>query len=334
MMQGGQPLRLTRDNPLLSRPTMSTETHKFELAINCNSDLSERVSELVQDSLSENTKRAYQSDLKHFTEWGGTIPATDMMIADYLADHADTLSPSTLSRRLASISKAHTARGHANPVQSELVKATMRGIKRNRGTAQKQAKPLLKEDLFAVLSSIDNSLKGLRDRALLLIGFAGGFRRSELVSINCNDIERRRQGIVITIRSSKTDQEGKGRQVGIPYGRTRWCPVTSLDEWMSVADIEDGPIFTRIDRHGNLIRQCLSSEAVSLVIKERVNSIGFDPNLYSGHSLRSGFATSAAQAGISSWKIRQQTGHASDVMLARYIRDGELFTDNAAGLLL
>ena len=192
----------------------------------------------------------------------------------------------------------------------------------------------MKEDLFAVLAATGETLKDSRDRALLLIGFAGGFRRSELVAINCSDVERVRQGIVVHVRRSKTDQEGVGRKIGIPHGRTRWCPVTALTEWIESAGIDDGPVFRPVDRHGYVDGARLSGEAVSLVIKSRVMAAGLDPVQYSGHSLRAGLATSAAAAGVSSWKIRQQTGHASDAMLARYIRDGELFVDNAAGVLL
>lgn len=292
------------------------------------------VREYVRDAISDNTKRAYKSDLRHFMDWGGTIPATDVMLADYLAQHAEMLSIATLVRRIASISKVHSSKGLSNPAQSELVKSTMRGIKRTHGQPQHRAKPLIKEDLFSVLTAMGNSLKDIRDRALFLVGFAGGFRRSELIAINVNHIESVRQGMVIHVQRSKTDQEGVGRKVGIPYGRTRWCAVTALNDWMEGAGIEDGPVFRRVDRHGNLLDGRLSGEAVSMVVKARVTAIGLAPDDYSGHSLRAGLATSAAFAGVSSWKIRAQTGHASDAMLARYIRDGELFVDNAAGVLL
>ncbi|MEF2559286.1 site-specific integrase, partial [Aurantimonas sp. C2-5-R2] len=166
--------------------------------------------------------------------------------------------------------------------------------------------------------------KDIRDRALLLIGFAGGFRRSELVGLDVADVETVRQGLVITLRRSKTDQTGAGRKIGIPHGRTRWCPVAALEVWLSTFGIEAGPILRGINRHGRVGDQRLSGEAVSIIVKKRLAAAGFDPEGYSGHSLRAGFATSAAQAGASSWKIRQQTGHASDAMLSRYIRDGEL----------
>jgi integrase len=279
-------------------------------------------------------RRAYLSDLAHFEGWGGCIPASDTMVASYLAAHAETLSVATLVRRLSSISKAHAARGVANPVRAELVRATLRGIRRRRGTAQREAKPLLKDDLFAVLDTMGNTLRDARDRALLLIGFAGGFRRSELVAIDIGAVEFVRQGIIITILRSKTDQLGTGRKVGIPVGRTRHCPVGALEDWMAQAGLSEGPVFRPVDRHGRIHPNALTGEAVSLVIKKRVAAAAINPAAFSGHSLRAGFVTSAAQAGVSTWRIRQQTGHTSDTMLQRYIRDGELFVKNAAEAIL
>jgi integrase len=296
--------------------------------------LSDEVIALVENSISDNTRRAYQSDLAHFEAWGGQLPADPAVVASYIAAHAVTLSVATLVRRLATISKAHEARGMPNPCRSEIVRATLRGVKRTRGIAQREAKPLLKEDLFRVLDTIGDGVKGARDRALLLIGFAGGFRRSELCAITCTDIERVRQGMIISLRRSKTDQEGAGRKIGIPFGRTRHCPVVALDHWLTASGIDHGPIFRPVDRHGRVAPERLSGEAVSLIVKERVAAAGIDASGFSGHSLRAGFATSAAQAGVSSLKIRAQTGHASDAMLARYVRDGELFVGNAAGALL
>ena len=252
-------------------------------------------------------------------------------MATYLAEHAGKLAVASLVRRVASISIAHEARGFPNPCRAELVRATMRGIKRQLGTAQREAKPLLKEDLFRVLDAIGDGVKDLRDRALLLVGFAGGFRRSELVGLDHSDIERVRQGVIVHLRRSKTDQEGAGRKIGVPYGRTRHCPVLALESWLEISGIETGSLFRPVDRHGRISPDRLSGDAVSVIVKERIAGAGLDPTGYSGHSLRAGFATSAAQAGVSTLKIRQQTGHASDAMLQRYIRDGEIFAENAAG---
>lgn len=325
---------LTRHNPSLSGVTMTAESVSHLRANNFTEGLPSLVGAYVRDSLAENTRRAYLSDLAQFEGWGGSIPATAETVATYLATQADTLSVATLVRRIASISKGHRARGFPSPTASELVRATMRGIKRTRGCAQREARPLLRGDLFAVLDAMGDGLKATRDRALLLIGFAGGLRRSELVGLDVTDIEHVRQGIVLHLRRSKTDQEGHGQKVGIPHGKTRWCPVAAFDAWKTASAVAAGPIFRPVDRHGRMYDVRLSDEAVSLVVRERVAAAGLDPEGYSGHSLRAGLATSAAQAGVPTWRIRTQTRHASDAMLARYIRNGELFITNAAGALL
>jgi integrase len=331
------PLGLTRDNTHLSRPTSVLVPAPFtNLQTSSNLISVGSVADFVRDSIAANTKRAYMCDLAHFERWGGSIPGSADTVASYLAAHADALSVATLVRRLASISKAHEARALPNPTRSELVRATMRGIKRTRSCAQHEARPLLKDDLLLVLDAMGMGigLKAMRDRALLLIGFAGALRRSELVGLDVGDIEHVRQGIVLHLRHSKTDQEGHGQKIGIPHGRTRWCPVTVLNAWVTASGITEGALFRPVDRHGRIQTMRLSGEAIALVVRERVAAAAFDPALYSGHSLRAGLATSAAQAGVPTWRIRAQTRHASDTMLARYIRTGELFVDNAAGALL
>ena len=344
---GDQEWRLTPDNPHLSGPkTGASEADQEDpspghegpdagqkFAIDCT-NVAHAVASYVDAGIAPATRRAYRADLDHFRAWGGDVPATDAHVAAYIAAHATTLKVATLTRRLAAISVAHEAASLPNPVRSPLVRATMRGVRRERGSAQRQAKPLLREDLFAVLAAMGDGVKDARDRALLLLGFASGFRRSELVGLDCADIEHVRQGAVVTLRRSKTDQDGEGRKVGIPFGRTKWCPVAALDQWLEAAGIVEGAIFRRVDRHGRVSAERLSAEAVSLIVQQRVAAAGYDPAAFTGHSLRAGLATSAAQAGVSAWRIRQQTGHASDAMLARYVRDGELFVDNAAGALL
>jgi integrase len=316
---------ITSDNYYLSRPKPGLS--------DCT-DLPEAVASYIRDSLAENTRRAYQSDLHHFEVWGGSLPASPETVAAYLAAHAERLTVTTLIRRLAALSKAHQARGLSNPIRSELVRATLRGIKRKRRRAQLQAKPLLRDDLLLVLDAMGDDLKDLRDRALLLVGFAAGLRRSELVALDVADVEHVRHGIVLHLRRSKTDQDGQGHNIGIPYGRNRWCPVTCLDAWLSASGIAENAIFRPVHRHGRVHNARLSGEAVAVLVRERIAAAGLDPVGYSGHSLRAGFATSAAQAGVPAWRIKAQTRHASDVMLAHYIRQGELFNDNAAGALL
>jgi integrase len=322
---------LTRDNPLLSRPIKA----QLNLSINCtNGVLPNTVASYVCDSLAHNTRRAYLSDLAEFERWGGSIPAPAETIAEYLAARADALAVATLVRHLASISKAHEAHGLPNPIRSELVRATLRGIRRAKGSAQREAKPLLRDDLLMVLDATGDGPKDIRDRLLLIIGVAGALRRSELVGLDVEDIEHVRQGIILHLRRSKTDQHGKGRKIGIPFGRSRWCPVAALEAWKAASGITLDAIFRPVDRHGHVLPARLSGEAVSLIVRERIAAAGLDPSRYSGHSLRAGLATSAAQTGVPTWRIRAQTRHASDAMLTRYIRDGELFTENAAGALL
>jgi integrase len=348
---------LTPDNSHLSGPTsdrlVATTKHgeiRHLRAIDCTesefksfeifqvrnqaAESSVDVSTLLRASVADNTRTAYALDLRHFEAWGGPIPASPEQVAAYIAEHAGKLAVATIVRRVAALSKAHQALGAENPCESLLVRATLRGLRRTFGTAQKQAKALLRDDLFLVLDAIGCDLKDSRDRALLLLGFAGGFRRSELVGLNLVDIEQVRQGLIVTLRHSKTDQEGAGRKIGVPHGRTRHCPVAAVSDWLKRSGIIEGAIFRPINRHGQLQPKRLSGDAVSEVIRERLAAACMNTEGYSGHSLRAGFATSAAQAGASTLKIRAQTGHASDAMLSRYIRDGELFGGNAAGMVL
>ncbi len=324
----------TSDNPLLSEPKNGAEPALIERHGPEAHSSSGRVLGYVRAAVSHNTRRAYQSDLRHFLDWGGSMPATDAAVAEYLADHAGSLSVATLARRLAAICKAHTTHGLSSPTSSELVRMTMRGIRRGHGRPQRQVAAAVKEDILAMVAGLGEGLKDRRDRALILIGFAGAFRRSELVAVNCTDIGHVPQGIVLTIARGKTDQEGRGRRVGIPYARGLVCPVKALDAWLSASGIGDGPVFRSVRRQGGVGPNALSPEAVALIVKQRAAAAGLDPGRYSGHSLRAGLATSAARAGVPVWKIRDQTGHASDAMLGRYVREGELFLGNAAGAIL
>ena len=326
---------LTRDNLPLSKPKIAIDCivpapDKQDLQLIAKT---QKLDDLIEAAISPNTRRAYRTDMQHFKDWGGTVPTSPETLADYLAAHAGVLSVATLARRLVAIGKAHTMQGHPNPASSDLVKLTMRGVRRLHGRPQRQAAAAIKADILAMVAGLDMGMKSIRDRALILIGFAGAFRRSELVGLDFADIDHVSHGIVITLRKSKTDQEGLGRKIGIPFARGLVCPVLALKAWLEKANITDGPIFRPVDRHGHIIDTRLSGEAVAVIVKERAKAAGLDPSKYSGHSLRAGLATSAATAGVASWKIRQQTGHASDAMLNRYIRDGELFRDNAAGAI-
>jgi integrase len=319
----------TSDNIQLSEPTSSPSPISSDPV-----RLDPKVKEFLQASIAASTRRAYQNDLDHFLAAGGSLPATSEMVAKYLADHAETLSTSTLARRTVAIGRAHVLRGFVNPAANDLVRITLRGIRRTYGRPQERVRALTKDHLIAINSSLGNSAKDIRDRALLLIGFAGAFRRSELVSIDCNSIERKPAGIVISIQKSKTDQERRGRQIAIPKSDGCLCPVAALDAWLEFAEISQGPMFRPVTRRGQVLPRRLSSEAVALIVKQRSNMIGVGGTRYSGHSLRAGFATSAAIAGVPIWKIKAQTGHASEAALGRYIRSCELFADSPVSAVL
>ena len=291
----------------------------------------DRLRQYVQNADAANTRNAYQADLLHFTQWGGNLPASPQVVAAYLSAHAESLALATLKRRVVAISRAHAALNYPNPTQHELVRLTLRGIARTHGQPQRQVRPLLREDVLAIHASLGSSLRDLRDKALLLTGFCGGFRRSELVALRVCDMALVREGLVITLPRSKTDQTGQGRKIGIPYGRGLVCPVKALLAWQEAAGITEGLLFRQVLK-GSKVGGPLSAHAVAVIIKQHATAVGLPAAEFSGHSLRAGLATSAAQAGYATHKIRAQTGHRSDAMLARYIRDGDLFTNNAGGL--
>lgn len=278
----------------------------------------------LQAGLSSNTKFAYAKDLAHFKQWGGRIPANAKMLANYLVYFAERLSVSTLNRRLVAINQAHVQRGYASPTQHNMVKATLQGIKRIHGCHQRKVMPLMQYELIRMLDAA-YGIKGARDKALLLIGFAAALRRSELVSLTVNDLRFVKEGLIIHISRSKTDQSGIGRDIAVPYVKAKHCPVKAVKQWLKMSGIKQGAIFPRIDRYGHIGKLALTPQAVAIIVKEYAAVIGIDYQHFSGHSLRVGMVTSAAKAGAPTWKIRQQTGHQSETMLQLYIRDGELF---------
>lgn len=323
---------ITSDNPNLSKVKIDLFGPEQNIAISCNPS-AEQVEVYLRAGHSASTKRAYRADLAHYQQQGGVFPATPEALAHYLAHQASLLSPHTLQRRLAAISKAHEAAGLDNPCKTALVRATLRGIRRLHGTQQRQVKPLLREDLLEIVDGLAEDPKGIRDKALLLVGFAGAFRRSELVGIRVEDVRFVSEGMVIRLPKSKTDQTGQGRDIGIPRGRSRACPVKALIAWLEHSGINSGPIFRALTKGGTVGKASLSSQAVASVVKLHAERVGLDSREFAGHSLRAGLITSAAKLGVSTYKIRQQSGHASEAMLGRYIRDGELFINNAAAIL-
>ncbi|MEZ5758262.1 MAG: site-specific integrase [Emcibacteraceae bacterium] len=294
---------------------------------------SERTKDYVRASSAEATLRAYRADLEHFMAWGGSIPASANSVANYLSDYAGALSVATLSRRVAALSKIHSVRKLENPTKSELVRSTMKGIKRTHGTASSQVSPLTKERLIKMVETCGLGRKGIRDSALLLVGFASALRRSELLALNCNDAEFVPEGLILTIERSKTDQEGKGRRLGIPYAKGEYCPVGSLQAYIEHEQIIDGPLFRSLSIDGDG-KSRLSGNGIAYIIKRRAKAAGFNPRAFSGHSLRAGLATSAAQAGVETYAIMKQTGHKSETSVRRYIREAELFVSNPISNIL
>ena len=240
-------------------------------------------------------------------------------------------SPATIDARLAAISAAHRAAGHDSPTKEEAVRLVRRGVRRILGTAQRQVRPVTVPDLRVMLDGLGADPAGCRDRALLLLGFAGALRRGELVGLDVADITEGTDGLTVHLRRSKTDQEGAGRTVGIPYGSNQaTCPVRAWRAWLEVSDITEGAAFCPVNRHGHIAATRLSAHAVALALKRHAARAGLDPDEVSGHSLRAGLATSASAAGVPERVIAEQTGHKGTAMLRRYIREGSLFRENAA----
>ncbi len=287
------------------------------------------------DARASNTRRAYASDWHHFSAWCAArqltdLPAAPATVALYLADLARDHKVSTIDRRRVAISQAHQIAGYDPPTRDRLVRETVTGIKRQHGTAQEGKAPAETEVIRRMVETCDESLLGLRNRAILLVGFAGAFRRSELVSLTMADLRFVRDGAVLTLRRSKTDQEGQGTEKAIPYGsHPDTCPVRALRDWLDQAGITSGAIF-RSFRAGRLQTHAASDRTVAEVVKAAAEAAGLDPALYSGHSLRAGLATSAAAAGVEERVIMKQTGHRSERMVRKYIREGNLFRENAA----
>jgi site-specific recombinase XerD len=289
------------------------------------------------DAKAENTRRAYRSDWRTFERWCEghgleALPASGDTVALYLAARADAgARVSTLSRALASISEAHRAGGHPVPREASAVKAVLQGIRREQGTAPHQKSPLLLLELKAMLEQISaDTLKGCRDRALLLVGFAAALRRSELVGLQLEDLRFTSRGLELLIRRSKTDQEGEGQRIGIPHGyHPETCPVRALSAWLQRSGIHAGRVFRGINRHGQL-GDALTDRSVALLIKAAAQKAGLPAADYSGHSLRAGLATQAAISGKGERTIMAQTRHRSPTMVRRYIRDSDLWRDNAA----
>ena len=283
--------------------------------------------ENLKSSKSKNTLRAYRADYKDFDIFCSqnnfqSMPADPKILSLYLTHLSKNSKFSTLKRRLASISSVHRIKGHYIDIKHPIIIENLLGIKRNKGIKQTSKKPLLINEIKLIIDVINNSniklLRRIRDKALILLGFSGGFRRSELVNLEYEDLDFVSEGIKIFIKRSKTDQSGEGMTKALPYFPTAtYCPVENLKTWLTQSNIENGKIFN------------ISDKSVAIIIKKYANLAGLDARKYAGHSLRSGFATSTAEKGAEERSIMAMTGHKSNQMVRRYIQEANLFKNNA-----
>jgi site-specific recombinase XerD len=294
----------------------------------------------LQNSKANNTVRAYKSDFNDFELFciknGFKSLPTDPKIVSLYLTYLSTknIKMSTLKRRLVSIGVIHKLKGHYLDTKHPSIIENIMGIKRRKGSIQNSKKPLLINNLKMIINVIDQEkneiIKKLRDRSIILIGFSGGFRRNEIVSLNYEDLDFVEEGLKINLRRSKTDQFGEGSVKGLPYfENSQYCPVVSLQKWIEISKIDSGPLFRRFTKGSKLSNKRLSDQTVALLIKDYLKIAGIENRNYSGHSLRSGFATSAAESGAEERSIMAMTGHKSTEMVRRYIKEANLFKNNA-----
>ena len=293
----------------------------------------------LKNSKANNTVRAYKSDFNDFSLFCAqngfkSLPSEAKIVSLYLT-HLSTkdFKMSTLKRRLVSIGIIHKLKGHYLDTKHPIILENVMGIKRRKGSIQRGKKPILINDLIKVINVIDeelgNEIKKSRDRSIILIGFSGGFRRNEIVSLDYQDLDFVSEGLKINLKKSKTDQFGEGSVKALPYfNNTQYCPVISLKKWINISNINSGPLFRRFSKSFNLSNNRLTDQTVALLIKKYLTLAGINSKNYSGHSLRSGFATSAADAGAEERSIMAMTGHKSPEMVRRYIKEANLFKNN------
>ena len=294
----------------------------------------------LKSSKAINTIRAYKSDFKDF---GGfcakhsfkSLPTDPKIVSLYLTYlSGKDAKMSTLRRRLVSIGMIHKLKGHYLDTKHPVIIENLMGIKRTKGSIQRGKKPILINHLKAIINVIDElkteEIKKARDKTLILVGFGGGFRRTELISIDHEDLEFVPEGVKITLRRSKTDQFGEGTIKGLPYfSNEKYCPVVHLKKWIKISNIQQGPIFRRFGKGSSLTTHRLTDQSVVLLIKRYLELAGIENKNYSGHSLRSGFATVSAESGADERSIMAMTGHKTTQMVRRYIREANIFKNNA-----
>jgi site-specific recombinase XerD len=302
-------------------------------------ELAKRTENFVHAAKSPATLKAYRSDWRDFEAWCRghnlrSLPANPETVALYITDLASCSASGTITRRLTAITKAHQAAGfNDSPATTRqvIVGETLKGIRRTIGTAQKGKNPILTVAIRKIIEQCPEGPLGFRDRALLLTGFAGAFRRSELAAFLVPDLKFTEDGAILTVRWSKTDQEGAGREVGLPWGsHPGTCPVRALRHWLEKAQITAGPLFRGVNRHSQVADGALNKDSIGTIVKRAVLRGGFSIEQFAAHSLRSGHVTQASMNGVSEYVIMRQTGHRSTATLRKYIRMGEIFKINAA----
>lgn len=300
-------------------------------------ELAPEAARYADQSRASSTRRAYLTDTTRFASWCATrgltsIPASPETVANFLSFLARDFKVATIERNLAAISVGHRKLGFESPRRYEIVREVMRGIRRDLGVAPIKKAPVLVGDLRALVKTTKAAgIKGARDRALMVLGFAGAFRRSELVALDVSDLAFTGEGLEITLRRSKADQEGAGAKIGIPYGSyPQTCPVRVTKAWLDAACIGEGPLFRPVNRHGQVAIRRLSGKAVASVLKVLAANIGLDPTKLGAHSLRAGLVTSAIRSGKQERLVMRQTRHKSVAVFRGYVRDADLFSENAA----
>jgi len=294
----------------------------------------------LRSSKAKNTIRAYKSDFKDFGLFCAkngfkSLPSDPKIVSIYLTYlSSKEVRMSTLKRRIVSIGVIHKLKGHYLDTKHPTIIENIMGIKRRKGSIQRGKKPILINELKAIINVIDqekiDEIKKFRDKSVILIGFSGGFRRNEIVSLDYEDLDFVTEGLKITIKRSKTDQFGEGSLKALPYfSNSKYCPVKNIKKWISISKIISGPLFRRFSKSSILSANRLTDQSVALIIKKYLNLAGIDSKNYSGHSLRSGFATASAESGADERSIMAMTGHKSTEMVRRYIKEANLFKNNA-----
>jgi site-specific recombinase XerD len=310
--------------------------------------VSDRTRQVIRSRHAEATRRAYAADVRAFDAWvrdkglGDALAVSPAIVADYLTEQADAgLKPATLTRRLAAIRYMVLEAQELGrldpalpvPTGAKVVRDAMAGIRRTVGMAQRKAAPATADRLRTMLDACDDSLQGLRDRALLALGFGGAFRRGELVALTVADIEQTDDGLLVRLMRSKTDQDGRGQQVPVLDG-PRLRVKAALADWIAAACITDGPVFRTLGKGGRVLPRALTDRSVADIVKRRAEQAGLDPAMFSGHSLRAGFLTSAATTGATVFSMMTVSRHKKVDTLAGYVRAGQAFKDHAGSAFM